>query len=250
METPMSRALLTSLAAVAVLGGSACGGGGSTSSEPPVQTGNPSIFGSCTGPVPANATLCPGADAGLTADAARVLKAGCTCDANCRQTPCSYACDAGFILLDGVCRPRSPASAVAVVDNGDGTVTVTDSYGARVWLRDANCMDTVAGVTRAGPIPWTDAAAWIWGLGSGACGLTDGSSPGAWRLPNEVELSILSADLAAAGDAARSAFTGIQSRGYWTSFSTCIGIYGVVEMGNGAYADVSATVPYNVWPVR
>jgi hypothetical protein len=245
----MDRIRLAALAFTLAVG---CGAGDGTDEgmTPVTGTGEPASFG-CTGPVPGNATLCPGADAGLTADAVRILKQACTCDASCRQTPCSYACAPGFMLLDGACEPDSSVSSISLVQNGDGTVTVTDAYGTLVWLRDANCTDAAGGVTRAaGPVSWYAASDWVGGLASGACGLGDGSAPGDWRLPDGSELVNLAADLSAVGEEARSAFTGVQLDAYWTTASTCLGIYGVVVIGTGAYSDVPAVDAYDVWPVR
>ena len=62
-------------------------------------------------------------------------------------------------------------------DNGDGTVT--DELTGLVWLTIANCFGQTA---------WADALTNINGLASSACGLTDGSAAGDWRLPNRKEL--------------------------------------------------------------
>jgi len=145
----------------------------------------------------------------------------------------------------------SGADDIEVVDNGDGTVTVTDLQGSVVWLRDANCLETLAGVSRTPPaLPFLRAAAWAGGLASGACGLADGSRAGDWRVPDDGELRRLSLDLRVLGEPARGVFRNIQSRAYWNSFSTCSGVYGVVEIASGYYADVTGQDPYNVWPVR
>jgi len=64
-------------------------------------------------------------------------------------------------------------------DNGDGTVK--DNLTGLIWLRDPNCF----------VLSWTDALAASKTLASGACGLTDGSVAGAWRLPNIKELQSL-----------------------------------------------------------
>lgn len=66
-------------------------------------------------------------------------------------------------------------------NNGDGTVA--DNLTGLIWLRDANCslFNT--------PRTWEDALNIIVPqLADGYCGLTDGSSPGDWRLPNRNEL--------------------------------------------------------------
>jgi hypothetical protein len=170
------RALLATLSVVALCTGTSCGGGGGE--EPPIQHEVPPSVGSCTGPVPENATLCPGTDTGLSADASRVVTP------YCQTTPCSYACNAGYVVANGSCEPVSPPDAIQFVDNGDGTVSVTDRFGTAVWLRNAHCLEKVGGVDRSGgAVLWTEAKAWAAGLGSGACGLTDGSTPGDWTLP-------------------------------------------------------------------
>ncbi len=65
-------------------------------------------------------------------------------------------------------------------DNNDGTLT--DNLTGLVWLRNANCN---------GYIYWDDALTWAKTLADGACGLTDGSAAGGWRLPNILELESL-----------------------------------------------------------
>ena len=62
-------------------------------------------------------------------------------------------------------------------DNGDGTLT--DKATGLIWLRNANCFGTRT---------WNQALSDCNGLSSGQCGLTDGSSPGDWRLPSIREL--------------------------------------------------------------
>ena len=62
-------------------------------------------------------------------------------------------------------------------DNGDGTVT--DNLTGLIWLKNANCF---------GIRTWFEAITDCNLLGNGQCGLTDGSGPEAWRLPNRSEL--------------------------------------------------------------
>ena len=62
-------------------------------------------------------------------------------------------------------------------DNGDGTIT--DNLTDLVWLQLVNCF---------GPVSWGDALLISNTLNNGACGLSDGSIEGDWRLPNANEL--------------------------------------------------------------
>jgi hypothetical protein len=83
---------------------------------------------------------------------------------------------------------NTPAwTGVRFIDNGDGTVT--DTLTALIWLKNVNCWESGN---------WANALSQANNLASGACGLTDGSSAGQWRLPNVNELHSL-VDLAQAG---------------------------------------------------
>lgn len=84
-------------------------------------------------------------------------------------------------------------TGVRYKDNGNGTVT--DCKTGLVWLKDANCRDTSGGI-RPGKdgLNWDDAMRWAAGLHNGLCGLTDGSSAGAWRLPTKAEWEAMIAD--------------------------------------------------------
>jgi hypothetical protein len=75
------------------------------------------------------------------------------------------------------------------VNNGDGTVT--DRLSGLVWLQDANCDDRKS---------WAQGLHWANRLFDGCidcggaendCGLSDGSRPGQWRMPNIRELQTL-----------------------------------------------------------
>ena len=138
---------------------------------------------------------------------------------------------------------NTPAwTGVRFTDNGDGTVT--DNLTALVWLKNANCFGTRA---------WATALSDANGLASGSCGLSDGSSAGAWRLPNGNELHSL-IDLSQSNPAlpAGHPFTGVQSNIYWTSTTVDYQPAGavVVVMSSGALVGgVKAGSSY-VWPVR
>jgi len=71
-----------------------------------------------------------------------------------------------------------------------GNGTVTDNVTGLVWLRDAGCLPASTWAAAS------DAAAQ---LKDGDCGLTDGSSPGDWRLPTRDEWSATIARAVALG---------------------------------------------------
>lgn len=137
------------------------------------------------------------------------------------------------------------------IDNGDGTVT--DLLTGLVWLRNADCFDERS---------WTNALADANGLASGACGLTDGSEAGDWRLPSVNELRSLvdyehfSPALSNAAGTAQwvtgDPFTRVRSDDYWTSSSDA----SIPQRAWSVYLDDGGVEPYNknngsyVWPVR
>jgi hypothetical protein len=67
-------------------------------------------------------------------------------------------------------------------DNNNGTVT--DNLTGLTWLKDTFCLD----LGDQGWATWEQALAAANNLQNGACGLSDGSVPGNWRLPNVREL--------------------------------------------------------------
>jgi hypothetical protein len=76
------------------------------------------------------------------------------------------------------------------IDNKNGTVT--DDLTGLIWLKNANCTDTVGGIVRAGGLlDWQSALTWSNNLANGKCGLSDNSAAGNWRLPNIHELRSL-----------------------------------------------------------
>lgn len=66
------------------------------------------------------------------------------------------------------------------IDKGDGTVA--DTVTGLTWLKKADCINQ----------NWAGALSMVNGLGSGQCGLSDGSSAGQWRMPNRTEMLSLS----------------------------------------------------------
>jgi hypothetical protein len=81
---------------------------------------------------------------------------------------------------DGESRAGLPWPQPRFTDNNDGTLT--DNLTGLVWLQNANCN---------GDTYWNDALTWANTLADGACGLTDSSAAGDWRLPNILELESL-----------------------------------------------------------
>jgi len=115
----------------------------------------------------------------------------------------SYAVGDDFSALIGVAWP-----ATRFTDNQDGTVT--DHLTGLVWLKNAGCFT---------PTNWSTALATANQLASGACGLTDGSAAGQWRMPNANELESL-VDVSQANPAVTGGnpFTGINlATAYWSS---------------------------------
>ena len=127
---------------------------------------------------------------------------------------------------------------------GNGNGTVTDNLTGLIWLKNANCWGSRNLGNRL-----TNAN----GLASGSCGLTDGSSAGAWRLPNVREQQSLF-DYGRHGPALPSGnpFTGVQSVRCWTD-TTIAG-----RTSDAWYVDLYAssvdsdnkTGSRLVWPVR
>jgi hypothetical protein len=137
-------------------------------------------------------------------------------------------------------------------DNGNGTVT--DNLTGLVWLKNALCTDTVGGILNPGTLVWSDALAWSNALASGACGLSDGSHGGDWRLPNREELESL-IDFGAYNPAllAGYPFDSVQGA-YWTS-TTFGGIMPFTFAWVAYVTDGSLSVDgksdfVSVWPVR
>ena len=141
------------------------------------------------------------------------------------------------------------------VDCGNGTVT--DSETGLVWLKQWNCLSSA---------PWEAAKKAVAGLKNGDCMLTDGSSPGDWRLPTQKEWETTMDKALMLGcsgptltndagtgcmSAGPSSFTGVEADYYWSS-TTLEGqdraYFGDIDHGhllNGAF-----TTSLRVWPVR
>ena len=80
---------------------------------------------------------------------------------------------------DGTLQAGVALTYPRMLDNGDGTLT--DTVTGLVWLKRADCISG----------NWSSAVAAVRALASGQCGLGDGSSAGAWRMPNRKEMASL-----------------------------------------------------------
>jgi hypothetical protein len=149
-----------------------------------------------------------------------------------------------------------------VADNGicDGAEpcdgAVLDRLTGLTWLQNADCFGGKA---------WKDALASANQLASGQCGLNDGSTTGAWRLPNMNELrSLLDFGCASPafpdrqgtgcyGAETKPAFANVQAAGlYWTSsvYAYYPSLARVVYLKDGFTTSYGRNSPLLVWPVR
>src|SRR5215510_1163804 len=159
----------------------------------------------------------------------------------------------------GGARGRAAAPCVdktkRYVDCGNGTVT--DSETGLVWLKQSNCLSSAG---------WDAAKKAAAGLKNGDCMLTDGSSPGDWRLPTDKEWETTMDKALMLGcsgptltndagtgclSAGPTSFTGVEPDYYWSG-TTLEGqeraYFGDIDHGhllNGAF-----TTSLRVWPVR
>ena len=149
------------------------------------------------------------------------------------------------------------------VDCGNGTVQ--DTQTGLIWLKNANCL----------PAGWSDwatasrrAAKLADGTADGnACGLSDGSKAGTWRLPTQAEWQALILrscfpspggptipDREGTGCYATGAqwASGVQSGWYWSStpYANNPDYVWLVNLDDGIVGANVKTNADNVWPVR
>jgi hypothetical protein len=138
-------------------------------------------------------------------------------------------------------------------DNGNGTVT--DNMTGLIWLQNANCTEYAGGVAKDdGLIDWWSALKWSNNIANGACGLTDGSTAGDWRLPslNEFKSLIDVSKLAPPSLPVDHPFSNVQSSFYWSSTS-CAPVTTnafVFDMSYGYLVPYYKAWDSYVWPVR
>ena len=143
------------------------------------------------------------------------------------------------------------------VDCGDGAVK--DNLTGLFWLENANCF---------GLLNWASASIAAAQLGDGQCGLTDGSSPGDWRLPTQAEWQVI-VDQANSNACSAPffpdtlgtgccgpdpcAFAGVQSLFFWSSstFASNPSSAWRANLFNGSVSNsFSKANSFFVWPVR
>ncbi len=144
------------------------------------------------------------------------------------------------------------------VDCGNGTVH--DTVTNLIWLKNANCF---------GQLDYAAANNAAAGLENGDCSLTNGSSPGDWRLPtkSEWQATIAHADTLGCTDPNLTntlgtacyytggrvePFTSVQSSFHWSSSTYANGtsVAWYVGMINGGVSNANKTSTLYVWPVR
>ena len=141
------------------------------------------------------------------------------------------------------------------IDCGNGTVT--DTVTGLIWLKQSNCLPTA---------DWEAAKKAAAGLKDGDCMLTDGSSPGDWRLPTQAEWEATMKNALALGctgptltndegtaciTAGPSSFTAVESDYYWSSTAVegnARSWFGDLDHGHLLNGNLFNTL--RVWPVR
>jgi hypothetical protein len=149
---------------------------------------------------------------------------------------------------DGDKQAGNPWPVPRFTDNNNGTAT--DNLTGLVWLRNANCFGTKV---------WADAITVSAGLATAACGLTDGSKAGDWRLPNINELrSLVDYSQNTPALTAGHPFYSLQ-RLYWSSSNDSGNVINYAYLldlaaGRPLHSDEwygsNKSSAFNVWPVR
>jgi hypothetical protein len=132
---------------------------------------------------------------------------------------------------DGEKRAGMVWSSPRFTDNRDGTVS--DNLTGLIWLKDANCTESVGGIARPdGLLKWSPALTWSNNLASGKCGLSDNSVAGDWRLPNINELrSLLDYSQHDPIIPSGNPFSNVQSVWYWSSTTNPVYTAGAYTVG-------------------
>jgi quinol monooxygenase YgiN len=157
-------------------------------------------------------------------------------DASGRPIPCAGTGQ------DGDIKAGVPFPTPRFTDNGDGTVT--DNLTGLIWLKNAH---------RFGTRSWDQALRDCHALASGSHGLTDGSRPGTWRLPNVNELRSL-VDYNEFGPTLSKGhpFINVQPTLYWSSTTvpSAPNLARFLFIGLGSCVCDHKSVLMCVWPVK
>ncbi len=161
----------------------------------------------------------------------------------------SYASGDDYSALQGVAWPGT-----RYTDNTDGTVT--DHLTGLIWLKNAGCFSAS---------DWSTALAAANQLADGACGLSDGSSAGQWRMPNVNELeSLVDVSQSSPAVSVGHPFTNIDlTNAYWSSttytaltsnamvirFTDGRWINGI-DAGDASFNNVKTTATNSLWAVK
>ena len=137
-----------------------------------------------------------------------------------------------------------------------GNGTVKDNLTGLFWLEDAGCSFS----------DWAAASITAGQLADGQCGLTDGSSPGDWRLPTYVEWQVIVDQAVANGCSAPyvpdtgglgcwsegDPFSDVNLTLYWSSTTRDISpsLAWTANLFQGNFGNNLKTVNFSVWPVR
>lgn len=143
---------------------------------------------------------------------------------------------------DAEFQPGTPLDEPRFSDNGDGTIT--DLSTGLIWCKDAS----IGGAAQT----WTDSLTLAENAQDGMYGLSDGSVPGDWRMPNYNELrSILVPSFAEPsvsniegtapnGSSGTDSFSNLVNSTYWTSTSDSL-LNGFSRDINLGYGQMSRT---------
>jgi quinol monooxygenase YgiN len=144
---------------------------------------------------------------------------------------------------DGEVREGVPSPEPRFTPNNDGTVT--DNLTGLIWMQNANVF---------GQVPQSRALELASKLADGAYGLSDGSAPGDWRLPNVNEFqSLLELDnLTGSALPPAHPFMNATPANYWSSSSVAaappLGWYCALAVGPPVFDLKSNSM--RMWPVR
>lgn len=186
-----------------------------------------------------------------------------------------FGSSSGVIFTDGTKQTTARVSAPPCFDNvgrylSCNNGTVTDMFTGLLWLQDPACttMGNPEGRNYAAANSLVAAL-----LFDGVCGLTDGSSPGDWRLPTQAEWtatiavavgygctqtgfqdppSLTSANARSCYEGSSGVFGDVPELNYWSSTTTDLNGINACRSNlfDGTVALNTKVSNFRVWPVR